>query len=288
MLAKAPGLEADEVILDLEDSVAPGEKTDETRALVVDAIRSPGWRAPTRAVRVNATGTEWFARDLEYLVEQAGTALHCVVLPKVEASSEVEQVGSVLGRLEEAHGVEQRIALEAQIESPRGLVEVERIAASSDRLEALVFGPGDFAAALGVPQVSVGRIEPGYPGDQWHYVRARIAIAARAFGLQAIDGPYAAVRDLDGFRESARRAVLLGFDGKWAVHPDQIASCNELFSPSPDQFDAAVALLEAYRRSVELEGAGAASHDGEMIDEASRKLAEGVVARGRAAGLGRS
>jgi citrate lyase subunit beta/citryl-CoA lyase len=287
MLANARELEADEVILDLEDSVAPAEKTDDTRQLVVDALVSGAWRARTRAVRVNGVGTPWCLRDVQYVVERAGAALDCLVLPKVEVVSELHFFSHLLDQLEGSFGLERTIGIEAQIETPRGLIEIDAIAAASRRLEALVFGPGDFGAALGVPQLSVGRIEPEYPGDQWHYVRARIAVAARAFGLQAVDGPYAAVRDLDGFRESARRAALLGFDGKWAVHPDQIRPCNESFSPTQTQFDDATALLEAYGHSLEEHGAGAASHRGEMIDEASRKMAEAVVARGRAAGLGR-
>jgi citrate lyase subunit beta / citryl-CoA lyase len=259
MLAKARTLPADEVILDLEDAVPATEKTPETRRLVVEALAGE-WAAPTVAVRVNAVGTPWFTDDLRAL---AGAPVDVVVVPKVESPDDVAAAAGLTDA-----------ALEAQIESARGMVEVERIAASP-RLEALVFGPGDYAASLGIPQLEIGAIDAAYPGDQWHYARARIAVAAHAFGLDAIDGPYAALKDADGLRESARRARLLGFTGKWAIHPDQIEPCNEAFSPTPEELERAEALLAAYREA----GEGAAAYEGAMIDEASRKLAERLVAR---------
>jgi citrate lyase subunit beta/citryl-CoA lyase len=204
------------------------------------------------------------------------------MMPKVESAADVHLVAGVLDHLERRHGIGRRIGLEIQIESPRGLVEVERIAAASARIETLVFGPGDYAAAAGMPQLSVGAADPDYPGDQWHYVLARIATAARAFGLQAIDGPYAAIRDLDGYRAVARRSRLLGFDGKWALHPDQIAVCNEVYAPTQAELDRAHRILGAYART---DGRGAVVFEGEMIDEASRKMAESVAARGAAAGM---
>jgi citrate lyase subunit beta/citryl-CoA lyase len=286
MLAKAAGLAADQVFLDLEDAVAPDLKNDDTRRRVAQALREQSWVARTRAVRVNAVGTPWCLDDVVAVVTEAGAALDCLVVPKVESTAQVHFVALLLDQLELNHTREQPIGLEIQIESPRGLLAVEEIAAASARVETLIFGPGDYAAAAGIPQLSVGAIEPGYPGDQWHYVLSRILTTARAFGLQAIDGPYAAIRDLAGFAEVARRSRLLGFDGKWALHPDQIAICNEIYSPTPEEFARAQQILDAYRVSTERDGLGAAMFEGEMIDEASRKLALAVAERGHAAGMG--
>ena len=285
MLAKAAGLGADMVLLDLEDAVPPAEKTDETRTRVVGALRNREWAAPTRAVRVNAVSTRWCFRDLTAVVEGAGAALDSVVVPKVESAAHVQFVDLLLTQLETELGLAKRIALELQIESPRGLVAIEEIAAASSRTETLIFGPGDFAASLGVPQLTVGAIDPDYPGDQWHYVLMRIVTTAHAFGLQAIDGPYAVVLDIDGLRQAAGRSQRLGFDGKWAVHPEQIAICNNVYTPSSEQFERAARILGAYDAAQRRDGAGAVLFEGEMIDEASRKMAEQVAARARAAGM---
>jgi citrate lyase subunit beta / citryl-CoA lyase len=285
MLAKAAGLPADQVFLDLEDAVAPELKNDETRRLVVSALRDADWTAPTRVVRVNAVGTPWCLDDLLMVVGGAGDALHCVMVPKVESDAQIHFVAQVLEQLELKHGLARRIGIEVQIESPRGLVEIERIAAASPRIETLIFGPGDYAASAGMPQLTVGAIDESYPGDLWHYVLSRIVTTARAFGLQAIDGPYAAIRDLDGFREVARRSRVLGFHGKWALHPDQIGICNTTYAPTQAEFDRAERMLEAYRAATDEQGHGAVVFETEMIDEASRKLAATTVERGRAAGM---
>jgi citrate lyase subunit beta/citryl-CoA lyase len=286
MLAKAATLPADEVFLDLEDAVAPLEKNDVTRQKVVDALRNQEWRAQTKVVRVNAVSTPWCFRDIAYVVEGAGAALDCIMLPKVETPGDVHFADRLLAQLEAELDLPERIGLEVQIESPLALVHVEAIAASSPRIETLIFGPGDFAASTGMPELTVGAVDGDYAGDQWHYVLWRILIAARAFGLQAIDGPYAQIRDPDGFRQVARRSRTLGFDGKWALHPDQIELCNEIFSPSPEEFDRASRILSAYAEATDGSRLGAVMFEGEMIDEASRKMAEQVVARGVAAGLG--
>ncbi|MGZ4401204.1 MAG: HpcH/HpaI aldolase/citrate lyase family protein [Gaiellaceae bacterium] len=285
MLAKAAGLPADEVFLDLEDAVAPSLKNAATRDSVVAALRDQSWQAPTRVVRVNAVGTAWCLDDLLHVAGEAGAQLDCVMVPKVESAAQIHFVDGVLEHLEQKSRLGRRIGIEVQIESPRGLVEIERIAASSDRIETLIFGPGDYAAAAGMPQLSVGAIDDRYPGDHWHYVLSRILTTARAFGLQAIDGPYAAIRDDEGFREVARRSRFLGFDGKWALHPGQIESCNEIFSPTQAEFDRGIDMLEAYETATGVDGQGAVIFAGEMIDEASRKMALSVVERGRAAGL---
>jgi citrate lyase subunit beta/citryl-CoA lyase len=285
MLAGSARLPADEVFLDLEDSVAAEAKTDDTRAKVVRALHENKWLAKTVAVRVNSVDTEWCFQDLIYVVTKAGARLDCVMIPKVEAASHIHFVAHLLDQLESAAGLDRKIGLEAQIETARGLVNVESIAASSRRLEALIFGPGDYAASIGAPQLSVGAIEGGYPGDQWHYPLSRIIVTARSFGLQAIDGPYSMIHDAPGFRESALRSRLLGYDGKWAIHPSQIDVCNEIYMPSKEQFERAGRILEAYRHATSTDHTGAVMFDGEMIDEASRKMAESVAAQGRAAGL---
>ena len=252
MLTKAAGLPADQVFLDLEDAVAPLEKSDESRENVVRGLLENDWQARTLVVRVNSVETPWCFRDLVYVAERAGAKLDCIMIPKVDHESHVHFVHHLLTQLEAELGLGRRIGIEAQIETAQGMVSIERIAAASDRLETLIFGPGDYAASLGVPQLTVGAIEPDYPGDQWHYALSRIVTTARAFGLQAIDGPYSAIRDLDGFRESARRSKLLGFDGKWALHPDQIGPCNETYTPDQEQYDRAERMLEAYRHFTEV------------------------------------
>jgi citrate lyase subunit beta/citryl-CoA lyase len=287
MLGKAATLPADMVFVDLEDAVAPLEKNDATRAAVVRALCELEWVALTRAVRVNAVSTHWCFRDIVQVVEGAGQVLDCIVVPKVESAAHVHFVDHLLGQLEADLGLAGRIGLELQIESAQGLVAIEEIAGASRRTETLIFGPGDFAGSLGMPQLSVGAVEPDYPGDQWHYVLMRILTTARAYGLQAIDGPYAAIRDVDGFREAARRSHLLGFDGKWALHPDQISVCNEVYSPSAEQYERAERILEAYAAATAGDRLGAVMLKDEMIDEASRKMAEQIAARGRAVGMGK-
>jgi citrate lyase subunit beta/citryl-CoA lyase len=274
------------VFLDLEDAVAPLEKNDATRQYVVDALTLHEWTAPTRVVRVNGIDTTWCFRDILAIVAGAQDSLDCIMLPKVQGPDHVAFAHHLLTQLETELGMHKRIGLEIQIESARGAENLPAIADASDRIETIIFGPGDYAADLGIPQLSVGAIDEVYPGDQWHYILARIVITARARGLQAIDGPYAAIRDLNGFRAVAERSVRLGCDGKWALHPDQIEILNEVYRPSQEQFDRAEALLDAYRQATEGDRRGAVMWEGEMIDEASRKMAEQIAARGRASGMG--
>jgi citrate lyase subunit beta / citryl-CoA lyase len=264
MLAKAAGLPADEVVIDLEDSVVP-ERKEEARALAVEVLRS--WEGPAAAVRINPLSSERGERDVVELAG-AGGALGSLVVPKVESPDELLEVDRLLG---EHSG----LRLQALIETAAGLSFVREIAGSTGRLEALITGYADLAASLGRP--------PGadYPGDRWHWVRETVLVTARATGLQAIDGPYLDIADLEGLRTEAGRARALGFDGKWALHPSQIDPLNEVFSPAQEEVDRATAVLDALAGA----GDGAALLDGEMIDEASRKLAAQVVARGRAAGL---
>lgn len=284
MLAKAATLPADEVFIDLEDAVAPQLKNDRTRALVVAALRDGEWTAPTKVVRINAVGTVWCLDDLLSIVAGAGEILDCVMVPKVESAAQVHFVAQMLDQLELKHDLRRRLGIEVQIESPRGLIEIERIAAASSRIETLIFGPGDYAASVGTPELTVGAVSPSYPGDAWHYVLSRIVTTARAFGLQAIDGPYAAIRDLQGFADVAQCSRTLGFDGKWALHPDQIAICNATYAPTQAEFERAERILDAYESAID-GGRGAAVLETEMIDEASRKMALSVLGRGRAAGM---
>jgi citrate lyase subunit beta / citryl-CoA lyase len=287
MLAKAAGLPADMVFIDLEDSVAPSEKTDETRSRVAATLASDDWAAQTRGVRVNDVTTAWCYRDITGVIARAGDALDVIVLPKTTGPDHVAFVHHLLTQVEGEFGLEKRIGIEVQIEDPNGVEHLTEIADASDRIEALIFGPGDYAAAMDISAPFVGALVSDYPGDQWHYVLARMVVTARARGLQAIDGPYAAVHDLAGFRVSAARSRSLGCDGKWVIHPGQIAVANEVYSPSQHEFDQAEAVLEAFETARTSERRGATLVGGVMVDEASRKLAAATVARGRAAGLHR-
>jgi citrate lyase subunit beta/citryl-CoA lyase len=287
MLAKAPGLAADEVFMDLEDSVAPAEK-EAARGNVVAALKDGDWTGKTVVVRVNGVYTKWCYRDIIDIVEPAGQFIDCVMIPKAQHASDISFVADLLRMIEEANGFEKRIGIEAQIENALGLTNIDAIAAASGRLETLIFGPGDMAAAMGMPHLTVGEIVEDYPGDHWHWILMRILVAARNRDLQVIDGPYAKIRDLDGFREVATRARALGYDGKWALHPDQITILNELFAPTQEEYDRAEDILEAYAKATEDERKGAVMFGDEMIDEASRKMAAVRAARGRAAGLQRT
>jgi citrate lyase subunit beta / citryl-CoA lyase len=284
MLAKGPALPADEVFMDLEDSVAPLAK-EEARGNVVQALKEGDWTGKTVVVRVNGVYTRWCAHDVLHVVENAGQYLDCIMVPKVERASDVEFVDNLLRMIEESTGLEKRVGLEVQIETATGLRNIHDIAAASDRTETLIFGPADMSASLGLPTVTAGLPMPGYPGDHWHHVLSTILIAARHAGVQAIDGPYLLIKDLDGFREMATRSRALGYDGKWALHPGQIDVLNEVFTPTQEEYDKAEAMLEAYRHATEVERVGAVMFGNEMIDEASRKMAEQLAARGRAAGL---
>jgi citrate lyase subunit beta / citryl-CoA lyase len=287
-LDKARGLNADHVLLDLEDSVAPGAKND-ARALVAAALTAGGWDGKVTAVRINDATTRWAYRDVTDVVEQAGRCLDAIVLPKVTGPAEVAWLDVLLGQVEQAAGLEPgRVGIEAQIEDARGLESIGEIAAASPRLETLVFGPADFMASVGMRSLEIGAQPQGYPADAFHYPLLRILVAARAHGLQAIDGPYAAVGDLDGLRRSATSAAALGYDGKWVIHPGQIDIVNAAFSPDQASYDRAELILDACEYYTSVEARGAAMLDGEMIDEASRKLALVAAARGRAAGLTRT
>jgi len=288
-LEKAQGLNADHVLLDLEDAVAPEAKTS-ARAQVASALNTGDWSGKVRTVRVNGATTRWAYGDVIEVVERAGPRVDAIILPKVTGPDEVAWLDLLLGQVEQAAGLPASgIGIEAQIEDARGLSAVDQIAAASPRLEALVFGPADFMASIGMRSLEIGAQPRGYlGGDAFHYPLLRILVAARAHGLQAIDGPYAAVADTDGLRRVATSAAALGYDGKWVIHPGQIDIVNAAFSPGHEEYDRAELILEAYEHHTSVDKRGAAMLDGEMIDEASRKLALVAAARGRAAGLSRT
>jgi citrate lyase subunit beta / citryl-CoA lyase len=288
-LDKARGLAADEVFLDLEDAVA-GAAKETARRNVTAALTAGGWGGKLVAVRVNDAATRWAYRDVVEVVAAAGRGLDAIILPKVTDPGHVVWLDLLLGQIEQDTGDEAgRIGIEAQIEDARGLAKVDEIAAASPRLRALVFGPADFMASIGMRSQRVGAQPAGYAGsDAYHYPLLRILVAARGHGLAAIDGPYLTIGDLDGLREAAASAAALGYDGKWVLHPGQIDVVNEAFSPSQDDYEHAELVLDAYRYYTTEHRRGAAMLGDEMIDEASRKLALVAAVKGRAAGLRRS
>jgi citrate lyase subunit beta/citryl-CoA lyase len=290
MLDKAQGLPADQVFLDLEDAVAPLAKPG-ARKNIVAALRDGDWAGRARVVRVNDLTTQWTYQDVVEVVEGAGRYLDAIMLPKVQEAAHVQWLDLTLTQMEKALGLPVGgIGIEAQIENAKGLVNVDAIAAASPRLETIVFGPADFMASINMKSLVVGAPHPDYPGDQYHYILMRILMAARTHDLQAIDGPYLQIRDVDGFRGVARRSAALGFDGKWVLHPGQIEAANEVYSPSQQDYDHAELILDAYAHYTSEAGGrlGAVMLGDEMIDEASRKMALVVAAKGRAAGLART
>jgi citrate lyase subunit beta / citryl-CoA lyase len=289
MLTKAQGLPVDEFFCDLEDAVAPDAKAG-ARANVVAALNDGDWTGKIRAVRVNDLDTSWTYRDVVEVVEGAGANLDCVILPKVTAPAQVAWLDLTLTQIEKTMGYEVgRIGIEPQLENAAGLLAAPAIATASPRVETLIFGPADFMASVNMRSLVVGEQPPGYePGDAFHHVLMTILLAARAAGVQAIDGPYLQIRDLDGFRRQARRTAALGYDGKWVLHPGQVDAANEVFSPDQADYDHAERILDAYQDAISVRQVGAVMLGDEMIDEASRKMAIVVAAKGRAAGLTRS
>jgi citrate lyase subunit beta/citryl-CoA lyase len=291
MIDKARTLPVDQLFLDLEDACAPLAKPT-ARQNIVAALNEGGFDGKVRVVRVNDWTTPWTYRDVIEVVEGAGPNLDCIMLPKVQDAGQVVALDLLLSQIEAAMGYQAgRIGIEVQIENPRGLLAVDAIAKATSRVETIIFGPADFMAAINMKSLVVGEQPPGYDvGDAYHHILMSILIAARANGKQAIDGPYLAIRDVAGFRRSAARTSALGFDGKWVLHPDQIEPANEAFSPRQEDYDHAELILDAYAYHTSAEGGatGAAMLGDEMIDEASRKMALVIAAKGRAAGLHRT
>jgi len=284
-MGKGPNIPADMIFLDLEDACAPSEK-EAARGKIVAAIRDQDWGDRVLCVRVNDWSTKWTAFDIIEVVGKAGERLDEIMLPKVETAAQVVATDLLLRQVEIAAGLPVgHIGIEAQIETARGLINVEEICAASPRLETIIFGPADFAASMEMPVLTGGVQIADYPGDHFHYVFSKILMAGRANGLQVIDGPYLYIRDPDGFRDYCQRTRTLGYDGKWALHPDQVTILNEVFSPTQEQFDRAHQILDAYAEATEGEGKGAVMFGEEMIDEASRKMALKFISRGERAGL---
>lgn len=279
MVEKALASEADAVFLDLEDAVAPDNKAD-AREHVVRAIREFDWRGRPTTFRSNALDTPWWYRDLIEVMEEADDSLDTVIIPKVGGPADLHAVDILLAGLEMACGLGAgKVAIEAQIENAGGLVNVDEIAHVTGRLTALHFGPGDFAASLRMPLRSIGTTDEwdaAYTGHRFHYAMQRIVASARAAGVRALDGPVADHRDEDGLRESCRVARSLGFDGKWCIHPAQIRTVNEVFSPTEEEIEWARKVVTAYEKA-NAAGSGAISVDGQMVDAASIRMARNAL-----------
>lgn len=277
MFTKALESEADYVFLDLEDAVAPADK-EQARKNVVAGLLEHDWRGrgKTVCVRINGIDTHYMYRDVVDVVEQAGHRLDIVLVPKVGVPADLYLVDALLTQIEVARRIPHRIGIEALIETALGMANVEAIAQASRRLEAMHFGVADLAASLRARTVSIGGLNPDYPGDQWHAALSRMVTACRAYGLRPIDGPYGDFKDPEGYRAAARRAAALGYEGKWAIHPSQIALANEVFTPPPTEVERARRILAALDEAAR-EGRGAAQLDGRMIDAASARMAQNVV-----------
>ena len=283
MLERGSESNADHVFLDLEDSVAPNQKV-ESRATVVQALNEFDWAGKIACVRVNGIDTEWFYGDLVEVVEGAGKNLNTIMLPKANRPADVYMLDQLLTQIETHRGLEVgRIGIEAQIEMAEGMVNVNETAFASPRLRSLIFGPGDYSASVQARGLSIGASEK-YPGLVWHYAIHRIVVAARAANVQVTDGPFADYQNLDGYRQSCEMALALGCDGKWAIHPDQIDVAIDVFSPSEADIAKARQIVVEYTEALE-SGKGAIVVDGDMVDAATRKMAEIVSAKADAAGL---
>ncbi len=291
MIDKARTLPVDQVFLDLEDACAPLVKP-EARKTIVSSLNEGGFEGKVRTVRVNDWTTHWTYRDVVEVVEGAGANLDCIMLPKVQNAAQVAMLDTLLTQIETTMGYEVgRIGIEAQIENAAGLIAVDAIAKASPRVETIIFGPADFMASINMKSLVVGEQPPGYDvGDAYHHILMSILMAARANDKQAIDGPYLAIKDVDGFRRVASRSAALGFDGKWVLHPGQVDAANEVYSPRQEDYDHAENILDAYEWCTSEAGGarGAAMLGDEMIDEASRKMALVVAGKGRAAGMTRT
>ena len=282
LFEKAAASDVDYVFLDLEDAVAPGDKI-QARLNVIEGLRDIDWRGlgKTISVRINGIDTHYMYRDVVDVVEQAGEHLDTILIPKVGVAADVYMVDAMVSQIEEACGLTERIGIEALIETTLGMVNVEAIAVSSPRLEAMHFGVADYAASCRARTTNIGGLNPDYPGDQWHQALSRMLVACRAYGLRPIDGPFGDFNDPDGYVDGARRAAALGYEGKWAIHPSQVALANEVFSPPAAEVDRARRILAALDEAA-AEGRGAAQLDGRMIDAASARMAENVVAQAAA------
>jgi citrate lyase subunit beta/citryl-CoA lyase len=277
LFKKALDSAVDYVFLDLEDAVAPGDK-EQARRNVIQGLQEHDWRGrgKTICVRINGIDTHYMYRDVIDVVEQAGHRLDTILIPKVGVPADVYLVDALLTQIETARGFSQRIGIDVLIETALGMANVEAIAQSSPRLEAMHFGVADYAASCRARTVVIGGLNPDYPGDQWHFALSRMIVACRAYGLRAIDGPFGDFNDSEGYVLAAKRGAALGIEGKWAIHPSQIALANDVFTPPPKEVERARRILDALEQAAK-EGRGAAQLDGRMIDAASARMAQNVV-----------
>ena len=277
MFEKAANSAADFVFLDLEDAVAPADKLT-ARKNIIAALNDIDWQGlgKTVSIRINSIDTHYMYRDVIEIIEQAGHRLDTVLIPKVGVAADVYMVDAMLTQIEESVSIAAPIGIEVLIETTLGMANVEAIACSSKRLEAMHFGVADYAASCGARTVNIGGLNPDYPGDQWHPALARMLVACRAYGLRPIDGPFGDFNDPDGYLLAAKRAAALGYGGKWAIHPSQIALANDVFSPPAAEVNRARRILAALKTAAAA-GKGAAQLDGRMIDAASARMAENVV-----------
>jgi malyl-CoA/(S)-citramalyl-CoA lyase len=293
-MEKAPTVGADLLFLDLEDAVAPDDK-ERARANVIDALGAQDWTGTAVSVRINGLDTHWCYRDVVDVVEARGEVLDTVLVPKVGAPSDVGFVATLLDQIEQRNGwAAGRIGIHILIETAKGMANVEAIArARPDRLEAMVFGVADYAASVQARTTNIGGANPDYAvltdpddagarathwGDQWHFAISRMVAACRAEGLRPIDGPFGDYQDADGYRAAARRAAALGCEGKWAIHPSQVALANEVFTPADAEVERAERILQAMEEGAK-EGKGAVSLDGRLIDAASIRMAQNLMTK---------
>lgn len=281
MIHKAAAGQADVVFLDLEDAVAPSEKP-QARANAIRALQEIDWaaRGKTVSVRINGLDTHYMYRDVVDIMEQAGAKLDMILIPKLGVYADLYMVEVLVNQIEQARGLTKRVGIEALIETALGMANVEdiasRAAGAGSRLEALHFGVADYAASMRARTVNIGGLNPAYPGDQWHASLTRMIVTCRAYGLRAVDGPFGDFADPDGYVLAAERAAALGCEGKWAIHPSQIALANSVFSPPDAEITRARRIVEELRRA-EAQGKGAAALDGRMIDAASERMAMNVI-----------
>jgi citrate lyase subunit beta/citryl-CoA lyase len=287
MFEKALLSGVDFVFLDLEDAVAPDDKL-QARKNVIEAINDLDWAGHGIAVsvRINGLDTQYMVRDVVDLVEQAGHKLDTILIPKVGVYADVYMVEAMLSQLEVQEGLTHKIGIECLIETALGMANVEDIArnGATGRLEALHFGVADYAASNRARTTNIGGLNPDYPGDQWHSAISRMTVACRAYGLRPVDGPFGDIKDPDGYIAAAKRAAALGCEGKWAIHPSQIALANDVFTPPPAEVDKAKRILVALKEAAE-QGKGAAALDGRLIDAASERMASNVVKTAEAIAL---
>jgi citrate lyase subunit beta/citryl-CoA lyase len=282
MMRKAAAGDADAVCLDLEDSVPPAEKG-AARRHVVEALTSADFGARVRIVRINSIETAFAYRDLVDVVEQAGARIDLIMIPKVGAPRHVEFVDTLLTQIESSTGIGTRIGIEAQIETAAGFLYAREIASAAPRLDALIFGAGDYAASMHMPSAGIGERDEhdaAYPGDRWHAVMHTIVAAARVNGLRCMDGPYGAHTDTAGMERACRIARALGFDGKQCIHPSQVPVANAGFTPSDTELARAAGVVRAYEQA-QADGRGAVAFEGRMIDAANLRMARTIVERRR-------